>query len=34
MGIVNNNELNTKVMGNKIMYFDTIESTNNYSKSI
>lgn len=34
MGIVNNNELNTKVMGNKIIHFNTIESTNDYAKSI
>ena len=34
MVIVNNNELNTKVMGNKIIHFDTIESTNDYAKKI
>lgn len=34
MEVLNNNELNTKVMGNKIIHFDIIESTNDYAKNI
>lgn len=29
-----NHELNTKVMGNRIIHFDTLESTNDYAKQV
>lgn len=29
-----NHELNTKVMGNKIIHFDTLESTNDYARQV